>query len=489
MRILVASIMHEGNTFAPTPTTLAHFEEGGLYAGNTIVDIFRGTNTELGGFIDSAERAEIDLVPLLAAAAVPSGPLTREAFETLRDRLLTGLRADPAPDGVLLALHGALVADGYPDGDGEILAAVRAIVGPAIPIVATLDMHANLTERMVRSADALIGYDRLPHTDAGEKGAKAATLLWAMIRGTVRPTMAWQKVPMLATPENTHTLFGPLAELVAAAKEIEREPGILSTSIFPVHPWLDVPELGWATLVVTDRQPALAEEKARALAELAWSRRHELAVELVPVAVAIERALALPEGPAIFANSADNTGGGAPGDNTAVLAGLLAAELPEPALLTIVDPVAVEQAVQAGVGNQVTLEVGGRFDNVFCQPIPLTATVRTISDGRYRYRGTSFTGIEVNMGRTVVLQIGKIQLVTCSLKSMTIDPALYRSVGMEPASARIVVVKTASGFRSGYANLARAIYILDTPGFCPPNLQSLRYIRAPHPIFPLDGER
>ena len=193
-------------------------------------------------------------------------------------------------------------------------------------------------------------------------------------------------------------------------------------------------------------------------------------------------------GPAIFANSADNTGGGAPGDNTAVLAGLLRANLREPVFLTTVDPAAVEVAIRSGVGTVVTLELGGHLDHVFSQPVPVTAYVKTIGDGRFRYTGTSFTGLEVNMGRTVVLQIGGIHVVTCELKCMTIDPALYRSVGLEPREARIVVVKTASGFRSGYADLAKAIFVLDTPGFCPPNLRSLTYTRAPRPIYPLDSE-
>ncbi|HLZ08513.1 MAG TPA: MlrC C-terminal domain-containing protein, partial [Chloroflexota bacterium] len=197
---------------------------------------------------------------------------------------------------------------------------------------------------------------------------------------------------------------------------------------------------------------------------------------------------ALPEGPAIFANSADNTGGGAPGDNTAVLAGLLNANLRGLVLLTMVDPAAVERGIEAGVGNVVTLELGGHADHVFSQPVPLTAYVKTIGDGRYRYSGASYTGVEVNMGRTVVLQIGGIQVVTCELKSMTIDPALYRSVGLEPREARIVVVKTASGFRLGYADIAQAIFVLDTPGYCPPNLRSLTYTRAPRPLYPLDSE-
>jgi microcystin degradation protein MlrC len=480
--------MHEGNTFAPTRTTLQQFEEGGLHVGPAIFDAFAGTNTEVGGFVDAARRAGVELVPLLAAQAVPSGILTRETFEALRDRLLQEIRERSQYDGVLLALHGALVAEGHDDGDGEILAAVREIVGPDIPIVSTLDLHGNLTDRMVRAADALIGYDLLPHTDAGGKGEKAAALLFATIRGDVRPVIGWRKIPMLVTPENAHTLFGPMAELVVKAKEMEYEPGILSTSIFTVQTWLDVPELGGAALVVTDGEPDLADRKARDLARKVWARRHDFAVDAIPVSTAIERAVALPEGPAIFANSADNTGGGAPGDNTAVLDGLLRMNLTKPALLTIVDPIAVDRAISAGVGNTVTLDVGGRVDNVYCRPVSIMGYVKAIADGRYRYQSTSYTGMEVNMGPTVVLKIGEIYLVTCSLKSMTIDPALYRSVGLEPRDARIVVVKTASGFRSGYADIAKAIYILDTPGFCPPTLRQLDYQRAPRPLFPLDPD-
>jgi microcystin degradation protein MlrC len=478
--------MHEGNTFAPTRTTLADFKRAGIHRGQALLDAFAGTNTELGGFVDAARRSSVTLVPLISAHAVPSGILTRATFETLRDLLFEEVRANQDVDGVLLALHGAMVAEGYDDGEGELLAGVRAIVGPDLPVVSTLDLHANLTKRMVRSANALIGYNLLPHTDAGEKGEKAAELLFAMLRGEIALTMAWQKIPMVVTPENAHTLFGPMAELVAEAKAIEREPGILSASIFTVQAWLDVPELGGAALIVSDGRPDLAEVKADELARRVWSRRREFAVDAIPVAEAIERALALREGPAVFANSADNTGGGAPGDNTAVLEGLLAARLRQPAYLTMVDPVAVEAAIAAGVRSRIALSVGGRVDNVYSHPVQITGYVRAITDGKWRYRGTSFTGVEVNMGPTVVLQIGEIHLVTTSLKTMTIDPQLYRGVGLEPREARIVVVKTASGFRSGYADIAKAIYILDTPGFCPPNLRQLTYTRAPRPLYPLD---
>ncbi|HEX5415211.1 MAG TPA: M81 family metallopeptidase, partial [Chloroflexota bacterium] len=195
MRVLTASIMHEGNTFAPTRTTLENFAQAGLHHGKEILEVFAGTNTELGGFIRAARDAGVALVPLLAATATPSGLVTRDAFEHLRDSLLEAVREAGDCDGVLLALHGALVAEGYDDGDGELLAAVRRLVGPKIPIVATLDMHANLTARMVESADALIGYDQLPHVDAGEKGEKAARLLFATLRGEIRPTMGWRKIP------------------------------------------------------------------------------------------------------------------------------------------------------------------------------------------------------------------------------------------------------------------------------------------------------
>ena len=487
MRLAAGCIMQETNTFSPLKTTIEDFRADHLCFGDEILERFRGTNTEVSGVAEAARLEGAELVPILFARAISSGRLTHEAFDFLKGKLVEGLREAGRLDGVWLGLHGSMSVEGLDDAEGDLLSAVRSLVGEGMPLVASLDMHANLTQLMVRSADALVGYRTHPHVDQRDTGRRAAAILFSMAREEICPTMVFRKVPMITPPERMTTIEGPVAELVTRAKKMEEKNKVVSLSVFVVQPWLDVEELGCTMIAVTDNDPVLGQRLADELGRMIWQRRHQFEVGLVSLPDAIERALQI-EGPVVFSYSADNISGGSPGDSTLVLQALVERKVERPSLLTVVDAPAVAQAIEAGVGQGVSLEVGGRIDRVYSQPVRVSGTVKLISDGQFTYKGPLYTGMRANMGRTAILQTGSIFLVLSERAVSTFDPELYRSVGLEPGEAKIVVVRESGAFRAAYSEIMAEALHLDTPGFSASNLRSLPFSRAPRPLFPLDTD-
>ncbi len=274
------------------------------------------------------------------------------------------------------------------------------------------------------------------------------------------------------------------------AKQLEQAPGILSTSLFAVQPWLDVPDIGFSALAVVDgpeRAPS-ASEALRRIVRTAWEARHRFDAELLDVDDAIRRALALDGGPIVLSESADGTGAGSPGDSAAVLARLLALGVQERCLVSVVDAPAVAAAIAAGVGTEITVPVGGTLDPRYSTPVEITGRVRVISDGRFVFSGSEFTGTEGRMGRAAVIQAGSISVLVMEQPAFTIDPAYYRSVGLEPRDAKIVVVKSALQFRDNYGPFAREMWVVDTSGPSTANLGRLTWEHIPRPLFPFDDD-
>jgi microcystin degradation protein MlrC len=488
VRVAIAELKQESNTFVPRPTTLADFAAWHLWRGGELVVGLDDTNTEIAGFLDVLREADIVPVPLLATFAMSGGRVTDDAFVSLLDELLAALRAQAPFDGVLVALHGAMVTDSDDDPDGAIVAAVRGEIGAETPLVVTMDLHANLTAQAVEHADAIVGFRTSPHVDLRETGRRGAELLLRILNEGVRPAMAMVKVPMVV-PASTHMhhLPGPFQRLMRAAADAEGG-AVLSASVFTIQPWLDIAEMGFATVAVTDGDPKLASEVATDLARRAWAERDAfMATELVPIEVAIRRARAM-AGPVVLSDLADGTGAGSPGDATAVIAALLRADLDAPALVCVRDPDAARQAIAAGVGATVSLEVGGKLDFVYNQPVALAGTVTFAGPASFRFGGEGYTGVEMDMGDCAVIQAGLVSVLILGNAVMTVDPALYRAVGLDPDHAGIVVVKSHIQFRAGYADVARAIILLDSPGMSSDHLESLPFQRIPRPMFPLDRE-
>lgn len=486
-RIAIGELKQESNTFVRARTTLEQFRDFHLWHGNDLLDRLRDTNTEVGGFLDVCDARYWQPVPTLAAFAISGGPLAAGAFAALRDDLLRRLEGAAPLDGVLLALHGAMVAEGEDDPDGATLEAVRALIGPHTPLVVSLDLHANVTRRMAAHADALVGFKTCPHVDQRDTGRRAAEVLARRLEGGARPVTGFAKLPMV-TPASLHVHDrpGPFKRLMDASRDAEQG-SVLSASIFTVQPWLDIPEFGYATVAVADGDRELADATARRLADLAWSERHALAdVELVPADEAVRRALGRPDGPVVLSELADGTGAGSPGDATAALAALLAARPGRTALAWIYDPDVAAEAAAAGVGATIDTMVGGKRDSVYNRPVRFSGTVELARPAAYRFGGKGYTGIGMDMGLSAVLRCGKVYLLVTSKPVLTVDPALYRAVGLEPAEAQVVVVKSHIQFRAGYAGIAREVLLLDTPGMSSDHLAALDYRRVGRPLFPLD---
>jgi microcystin degradation protein MlrC len=485
LRIAIASIQQESNTFSPVVT---HYENFNPVFGREAYVRHEGKLTEMGGFIDVLKRARAQIVPVCAAWAITANRLVRADFERLISQFEENLRRAKA-DGLLLAMHGAQTAEGEDDVEGAILQKARAILGPDAPRVVTLDLHANITCRMIDLASAIVGYHTYPHVDMFEVGQKAARIMLRILKGELQPQMAWRKLPLILQAENSQTSSGPMRNLIAAAQTYEQSGKTEAVSIFPVQPWMDIAEMGCAVVSVTNGDASSAQKQADMLARRMWDNRTKFEAKLTPVPEAIEAALKIKGGPVVLSESSDSTGSGSPGDSTGVLKHLLRAQLTGPAAIFLVDPDAVNSAIESGIGSTVTMKIGGAFDKKHSKPVKVTGNVKLISDGRWIARARGYnTGITTCMGRTVVLEAGQVQILIAERSAMTVDPELFRSHGIDPLYCKIVVVKSPNGFRAAYAPVARAMFVVDTPGVSTANLQTLPFKRIPRPIYPLDRD-
>ena len=490
MRIALAGFTHEANCFCPVPATWESFAARNYALGEELTAQARGTRTEPAGALDVLEAAPgIGVVPILLARAGSSAPIVAEAFQSIRAELLRRLRAALPLDGVLLVLHGAMMAEGADDASGDLLDAVRSTVGQDTPIVGTLDLHANVTARMARAATALVGYHTAPHVDMYEAGESAARILLGAVRGDLRPTAALVRMPLIVPAENARHTDGPLSEVINQALAWEQQGRILHGGVFAVQPWLDAPDVGCSVYVVADDAPETAARCAQELAALFWERRAAFVPELYAPAEALRRALEGASRRVILCDSADAPSSGSTGDSTAILRAILDAGLTDvPMLLNIVDAEAAQAAARAGVGAQIHLRLGGKLAPEYAQPVTVEAYVKLVSDGEFVFKGPGMRGVVHRMGLAAVLSIGAIRIVVMSRGVTQWDPQLYRSLGLEPSDARITQVKSPAAFRAAYDGLYDEIIIVDAPGAASPNLTALPWRRLGRPIYPLDPD-
>jgi microcystin degradation protein MlrC len=489
MRIAIGQLWQETNTFNPLPTTRRDFERFGVMRGADLVEKMADTN-ELGGFIQSLsdwpERP--DIVGLVRLPAWPAGAVTAGTFTWLRDELVTALRHALPLDGVLLALHGSLAAEDTPDVEGAILDAIREILGSSVPIVATLDLHANVTESMVRAADALVLYHTAPHIDVFETGLRGAALLRRILKDGARPITAFQKLPLVVPAEraNTQDPASVSYGLRETLQKWEAEPTVLAAGLATVQPWLDVPEFGSAVVVVTDGDAGLARERCASLAATVWERRRDYLPELVPVDEAVQAAQANPAGLVVLSDSADATTSGAPGESTAVLSELLRHDWPRRALVPFVDPGVVAEAEGAGVGATLTVILGGKRDRRFSRPIQVDTRVERLFDARFVLSGHLARNLPIDMGRSALLRHRGIYIVVTSESGPHFAPELFVAAGLDPFAAAVLVAKSPCGFRAAYAEKAARILVVRTPGCAPADFWRYAYRNIQRPLWPWD---
>ncbi|HNS32782.1 MAG TPA: M81 family metallopeptidase [bacterium] len=497
MNILIASIKTETNTFASAPTTLNDFRRGvasfstsgenqkDFPRGKDILNHFRSTRTITGGYINSAEKNGLSLEYLIYCQATPGGTVKQDAYDFLKGELLQRMDEAEGYDGIHLDLHGAMVSEKTEDVEGDIIASVRQKAGDRIPIVVTLDLHANITALMAREANVIIGYDQYPHTDMYERGMEAADVMASILKGKVVPTLAYRQIPLITLPPKQCTLTEPMASLLAKAHDIERKDKVINVTLSMGFPFSDIRDTGVSVLVTTNNDRSLAENLVSEMAHAIWEKRDEFSVRLTPISEAIDYAGKKAKGLVVLADGSDNPGGGGPCDGTVILQEFIDNKVENAVVAVIADPQSVKQAIEAGVGNTVTLKLGGKTDNLHGKPVQITAYVKLLSDGRFVPEGLMGAGAIGNMGRTAVLVKEGVEIVVTEHRLQPYDTALLRSVGIEPTRRRLIALKSAVHFRGTYQKIAERIFDADTPGVHRPDFSRFQYKNLRKPIYPL----
>jgi microcystin degradation protein MlrC len=487
-RIAIGLLMQESNSFSPLKTTVETFESYYLYRGDELLTRYGDARTEVPGFLSVLTEAGAEPVPLIAAYATASGTVTRAAFDALVGEMEDRLRAAGPVDGLLLALHGALVVEDQPDGDGEIIARMRAVLGPDVPVGVSLDLHGHLTPLMLQPNVFHIGYREYPHIDMFETGERTARLLLEVVAGRrSMPAMALAKRPMIVSPVCTRTTDGPLRPIVEEARRMERDGEVIHAALFPVQPWLDVPDLGFSVLVAAD-DAERATAAAETLADMAWQRRADFFPDLTPLDEAIRVGLAS-EGVTVVSDAGDAPTGGSAADSAAVLKALLLAGADRAtrlSLLTLCDPPAVQVATAAGEGATVTLSLGHAFSKKDGEPVAVTGVVHSLSDGNYRMVDGGPTGLVIPMGPSAVIAVGAIRILLRSQPSLEWDRAMYTSQGLKLEEAALVFVKSPSHFRQSFGPVAARILAANTPGPTAPDMRRIPFTKVTRPLYPLD---
>ena len=484
MRIAFAEVAQETDSFSPLVADRSDFEANGLYFGDEILKRMRGVGP-IGGFLEvAAEQAEpVTLLPLIRAWGGAGGTITAETLGFLTEHLVTRLKQSLPLDAVFLSLHGAAASANEDDVEGHVLQAVREVVGRDVPVVVAFDHHANITRRMVEHASLLVGHETQPH-DPPATGHKVARLLFRMLRGEIRPTVRWRKIPMITPQDQFLTSSGPMKEWFDLARQMETLRGVLDVSPYPMQPWLDVAEGGWSVIVHTDNDGALADSLAAEIAGKAWSLRDQFwRSERVAAVEAIGQADSAERGLVILSDTGDSVYGGAPGDSTCILKAMLEQQVSSLALVPMVDPEALNATIAAGVGAEITVDLGGKLDHIFSRPVRVTGRVAAMSLG--------FTVDLLDRGicdlrRTALLAVGSIRIALLDHRSFAVNhPVLYTHLGLDIADAKMVVVKTASNFQF-FSRWRSGLIRVDSPGTTQSDLTAFDWRRIPRPIYPLD---
>ncbi len=486
-RIAVGEISHETNTFCP-PTTLQMFKDRLWCRGDELVERLRGTRTYVGGMIEAAGRLGVTLAPTFAASTEPWGTITRDAYTTMVSELVTGLHAVQPVDAVCLALHGAGVAEGVTDLESGVLEAVRAVVGPAMPIAVTLDLHGNITPRMVELATGLFSVHEYPHVDSFERGQEAMAFLLRVLSGEIAPAMAIEVLPLLipASPSRLE----PARTINGHCHRLEQEPGMIDCTFLHGFSQTDIPQAGVTVVAIAERDRALAQRTARAVAAEIWARREVFQSKFPQPDEAVAQAVraAADGGPVIVNELSDNPGGGAPGDGTHLLRAMLAAGLTDSAFGTLFDPEGAAAAQAAGVGATLRVRLGGKHDRLHGDPLDLEVYVKALTDGKFRLTTPMGEGWPMDLGKMARLTCGGLDIVVASRRTQVLDPGPFLLHGIDVTRCRIVGLKSSAHFRAGYEGLTKAIVTTDPPGLSTSNLATFPYKRLRRPIYPLDRD-
>ena len=474
-KVLVAQFTHETNSFSPVAADWDAFRAFRWMEGEEMLEKQRGVATDLGGFVDEMEKREdVRLIPVCGYGAMPCGRVLRELFESVRDKILQAVRENLPLDGVFLHLHGAMVAHGHPDAEGELCEGIRALIGPDVPLICSMDLHANVTKKMSENATAMVAYDCYPHTDIAETGASAARIMQDTLDGKAKPVMAYRRIPFLlplfptADPAIT-PFYKRLFEIRASEGVMEAR---MTHGFFPA----DIEEMGMAVMVTTNADLALAARYADELEALLYERLPQLDRSYPSIDEVLDRVELAKSFPVVIADSSDNPGAGGLGDTTHILRAILKRGITGAAVATILDPESVKKCEAAGVGNTVHLSLGGWSDPI-CSggPLEVDAYVRMITDGIYTFKGKMSHGLRGTHGKAAVIEVAGNTVIVTSLSRQPFDLEVFRSHGIAPEEQRILVTKSSVHFAADYGTVSNEMYVVALAGMSSPDPKSYTY--------------
>jgi microcystin degradation protein MlrC len=477
--VIMAEFLQETNSFSPVLTTERNFRAGRLVYGEEILGISREAKLELGGFlkaIDDHGDNRIRVVPVVKARSMSGGPVERKFYEHVKKTILEAVKGQKKVDGIYLSMHGAMGVEGMRDPEGDLLEALRLVVGREVPIGVSFDLHANVTKKRARLADFIVGYKTNPHRDHFDTGYRAGEILAGAVLGKVKPVMTVNKMRLLIGGGMNIDFLSPFRQIFSRMDKMEKEKGVLCVSFFPVHIWLDDPELGYTTVAVTDGNKDLAQKLADEIADMAWAARDvkHPATSTPEEGIEIARGkwLAREFGTVVFCDASDAVGTGTPGENTWILRALVQKGSDLVSYLTMRDEEAAREAWTHEVGTEVKLMVGGKLDRVYNKPLD--------------YEGTIIFKKETSFGKTVIVKHGGIHLVIAELPIASDQTSHFTDLGLSLWKADIVVVKNLFPFRYRYLLYNRKTVNVGTPGISNIDVFALRYRNIPRPIYPLD---
>ena len=491
--VLTAEFAHETNTFSRIETGYDRFMARSFcLEGEQAIAARGNANTELAGFLDAARIHDWDVVHVLSASANPGGPVTRDAFERLAGPIVAAARQHVGRlHGIALGLHGAMVTTFCEDGEGELLTRLRAVVGPALPIAITLDLHANVTRAMCALADIIVSYQTYPHVDMRRTGLQAARILQRAMAGEIRPVTICARRPMLTEATGGRTDVGPMIGWLARARAYEREPDVFAVSINAGFSHADIAEVGPSVLVTGQGDLQRHWRFAEGIADEIWERRFEVVNHYYTVDETARLCAAHDphKGPIVVADYSDNPGGGAYGDSTNLLAALLRAGVHNTCCGPMVDPATVRRLQACAVGDRTDIELGGKTDPALGGgPLTLSCQLLLLSDGDYIGDGPMIGGQKRSWGPAAVIRVEGIEILVVTHAAQIWDLQQFKAFGIDPQAKRVVALKSAQHFRAAFEPIAGQVILCDSGGLCGPNHLSLPWSRVPRPIFPLDQD-
>ena len=489
MKILIAMMKHETNTFSPIVTDWQRFESWSAYFGTKALAFYENTGMPTAAYIKLAREAGAEIVLPVAAEAMPAGIVSEDAYNRMTQSICDAVVA--GCDLALLDLHGAMVAETALDGEGTLLERIRSIA-PDLPIGVTCDFHCNLTQKMIDNCTALIGYKTYPHVDMYQVGMQVGRVVLDSVKGKVNPVMVHTQLPLLSHTLKQGTDDQPVKSLITACREAEKQDSILAATFFGGFPLADVPDAGSSTLVVADADKIIAEQKSREIADLAWQQRTDFVYHCRPLPDSIKEAKQFCEYPVILLDHEDNCGSGGTQDVMAVIKEIIEQDLDGVAVAAVCDPGAVAEMQKAGVGSEITIMLGGKTDmpslSLQAKPLVLNGKVRVLSDGRWTVHGPMYTGVQVDMGPSAVFDTGKLKIVVVSVHHEPWDVGVFTSLGIQPQHEKYLLLKSRIHYRAGFASIGKHTLPCDGEGVTTSRNELLRYQNLRRPIYPLDED-